>query len=119
MTELNEKLAKWAGFIFVADVYVKAAYSSEGYWIEPDNLTHTLNLPDFPHSLDACFKWLVHKLKKDINGYAEITIYEAPLGQWGVYLSDWRYYETAKTPALALCKAIEKLIDEEAKHETL
>jgi len=98
--ELNKKLAKWAGFKWqpITETWL---YPSEGLRLE---------LPDFSQSLDACFKWLVPKLT----------------GEWTIAIAnghDFPYVATVKnlgsstkvgnTPALALCRAIEKLIEGE------
>lgn len=97
--ELNKKLAEWAGFKEKGTGYV---------W--PDRRFD--KVPDFTESLDACFRWLVPKLHQvtiiqefNSEAYADVVIqpeYE--------YL---HYKEWAETPALALCLAIEQLIDKE------
>ena len=91
---LKKKLAEFAGFV---------RYEN---W-EKD-------LPDFPQSLDACFKWLVSNFPVGIrlrmlgqlrNGKG----YFCSIG--GKCLA--HHYSEAETPALAICLAIEKLIDKE------
>ena len=86
--ELNKTLAKWAGF---------ALYGYNTY---------------FTQSLDACFRTLVPNFPVGIrlrmfgqlrNGKG----YFCSVG--GKYLA--HHYSEAETPALALCLAIEKLID--------
>jgi len=107
MSELREKLAKWAGF----------KYGFRYGWDSPDGSWCRV-LPYFDESLDACFKWLVPKLTGFLYQYT-ITINNIRDG-WACQLyghTDNPYIpkridETGETPALALCKAIEKLIDE-------
>jgi len=86
--ELNKKLAEWAGF----------KYDDWLGWIYPDGENFD-ELPDFPNDLNACFKWLVPNIKDDITRM-EVLI-------------SWAYeiYTLENPPALALCLAIEKLID--------
>lgn len=110
MDELNRKLAEWAGFKLVMAVDKDTLWSMR-LWVDP--LTNQGGKhPNFTHSLGVCFKWLVPKLK--------CLVLEADLRGDGVYLAKvWAYvgdYElqaTAweKTPALAICRAIEKVID--------
>ena len=95
--ELNEKLAKWAGdFDFTPDGRYEAP---DGEW----------NI-EFTDSLDACFKWLVPKLKMyELHSYNQDGEHTAAVS----ILTDggWRGYH-ATSPALALFLAIENLIDE-------
>jgi len=102
LQELNEKLAEWAGFhsVHYRDGETHGYDTKEAlYWLQ------------FTQSLDACFKWLVPKIQDD-DYSQEVTIYQYPNG-WGCYIGDMRKYQVAETPALALCLAIEKLIDSE------
>jgi len=77
---------------------------------------------DFTHSLDACFEWLVPKVVCTIK-WIELKSgdlgHRARIMRLEMYTEPQIEYEgfDRETPALALCKAIEKLIDEEAKHE--
>ena len=91
---LNKKLAEFAGFV---------RYEN---W-EKD-------LPDFPQSLDACFKWLVpESLKKLMEmGYAPplMALFTRWYDEIVTLKGDSSKVDTA---ALALCLAIEKLIDKE------
>ena len=124
MEELNKKLAEWAGFT-KADIrkryYFKVGGERVPKWYPPDS-EYSIHLPAFTDSLDACFKWLVPKLKPEaiklvpvndgITTYAE---------KWGCVIipEGWGFHTSviadSPNPALALCKAIEKLIDEEGK----
>ena len=104
MKELNKKLAKWAGFTFFF-----------GGWKYPDG-TKGISV-NFPESLDACFEWLVPELYKQDYYYELLqwnsgqhkAIINKKTAEWAVTVSD----AIAETPALALCLAIEKLIDGE------
>ena len=109
MKELHEKLAKWAGF----------AQSTSGHdivWLLDNKWPPLEELPNFTESLDACFRWLVPKLPPllylafwpvHFNGQ---EFWDVPLQGYGASFS---YTERAETPALALCQAIEQLIDAE------
>ena len=95
--ELNKKLTKWVGLD-----YFKSR--------------------NFTESLDACFKWLVPKLDKlnitcGLVAYCDkddesMKPYYAWLASVDKPYDSW--FADAGTPALALCLAIEKLIDREA-----
>ena len=89
LEQLNKKLAKWAGFEFV----------NYRYWLYPDGTYHK-ELPNFPQSLDACFEWLMQKPKSKVF-----------LVLWAMdVVCDWAEGKEPR-PALALCLAIEKLIN--------
>ena len=115
--ELNKKIAEWAGFHFYPECECirckgicwgesEKTYGEDGQW-------HFV-LPQFTRSLDACFQYIVPKLKflqlrgKYISGNWEVAI----------VVREGRYEPetvggSADTPALAFCKAVEKLIDGE------
>lgn len=108
--ELNEKLAKWAGLEQLVEYYKTAS-------IIPNDKY-------FTGSLDACFKWLVPKVISDITLEVRVVFDCKPHAkEWSCLLTDTFYTEEeelnylgsgrGKTPAPALCKAIEKLIDRE------
>ena len=92
--ELNKKLAKWAKL-------------EDGLGLD--------RVPNFTESLDACFKWLVPRLFE--NGlfisliadkrFCRVTILS------GIFDRKDKVEAVGenKDPALALCLAIEKLID--------
>ena len=109
MEELNKKLAEWAGFT-KADIKKRYYFTIGGErvpkWYPPDS-EYSDKLPNFPNSLDACFKWLVPEYEKRYGIYAKADL----LCKWlDLYENNQRYKDK---PALALCKAIEKLIDSE------
>lgn len=110
---LNKKLAEWAGFVRIIDFPNKAAI---GHPSQKSGLYVELN---FTESLDACFKWLVPKLVDGCTT-ADITFEFVEGDQWGCELEINHYHgmhraaienAEAETPSLALCLAIEKLID--------
>ncbi len=118
MDELNKKLGEWVGFEFswgsngklYDHRYIKTFsfpkdFIARSRFFQPD----CSNFPDFTHSLDACFRWLVPKLGyyliTDTNGKEEAM----------VWLDGDVFEARGKTPTLALCKAIEKLIDWDSK----
>lgn len=124
--ELNEKLAEWAGFV-EADIKKRYYFTTGGErvpkWYQPSK-EYSDKLPNFTQSLDACFKWLVPKLRNNEN-YIDINLRDFAPEMGDPYLFTIRMitnYPTikawqggAETPALALCKAIEKFIDAETK----
>ena len=108
MTEqyLNKKLAEWAGFHL--DTSMGYWYHELPYWYED------ANPPNFTQSLDACFKWLVPKLQLDgwlvsLRGH-EFKGYDVLLEFVPRDLDLIRIDNN--NPALTLCLAVEKLIDE-------
>ena len=115
--ELNKKLAEWAGFKReYANVYLGAV------WKNPDGNWYGDTLPNFAQSLDACFKWLVPKLiatnivlrlgcsrnKHEIVWWAGLL----QLGEGMPYHFKEHYHSGGENLTLALCLAIEKLIDD-------
>ncbi|HUW46153.1 MAG TPA: hypothetical protein VMW50_10220 [Dehalococcoidia bacterium] len=107
---VNKKLAEWAGFVDTHRKFSSQSSYRGDAWLHPDG--NEKPLPNFTESLDACFKWLVpnirYSLAKRIDNRHESWVNE--LGH-----DILTYYAVADTPALALCLAIEKLIDKEGK----
>ena len=115
---LNSKLAKWAGFKLESHKTLARAWGEGGgelftltYWTAPQD-DEMMELPDFTTSLDACFKWLVPKIRElgyrfNLNslqgGGFIVRIYEKPF--------DFKFAAEGKTASLALCLAIEVLLD--------
>jgi len=108
--KLNRKLAEWAGFKFVdsskkdVTLYELAGILNKGR-------------PDFTQSLDACFEWLVPKLDYPLLlsssiGTDKITRYACLIEVYDVHPTEYSVV-SIETPALALCLAIERLIDKE------
>jgi len=129
--ELNRKLAEWAGFTYIKHYVPSYGYTEENdpdplyveLWsnpnAEPVDLHWDFGMsnfePNFTQSLDACFKWLVPKLKQEglmitVNMLGSIS------EKWDCRLHKGYFpniaicLEEAEIPALALCLAIEKLI---------
>jgi len=145
MEELNRKLAEWifpppecrvegvydrfiaidGQFTQEAEDYILSHDSSLKGSLKVGEWYRYENIPILTNSLDACFKWLVPKLEEY---YAYVLLQDESGGEryWvcEIYpdclLSRKGYkalsVEEGETPALALCKAIEKLIDEETIH---
>ena len=113
MNELNEKLAKWAGFL-------KGKYDQ---WAPPHGFRDPVGpVPDFTADLNACFKWLVPKANSKRfsveiwagdNGRVSVDV--APSLSMNGRLCN--SYNDEHNPALAFCLAIEKLIDAEGSDE--
>ena len=106
---LNKKLAEWAGF--------KRGIADSWHLTEP-HYSLSSEPPDFTQSLNACFKWLVPKLglyeiifsaKASVNGYVCQLIWHSKDPN-RVGMHD-HITECGETYALALCRAIERLID--------
>ena len=96
---LNKKLAEWAGL----------DYDASGAIYNPDEGTWCYNF--FTESLDACFRWLVPKILNMGRNVCLMTVGN----DWIFIISPNEIYEvdSAKTPALAICGAVEKFIDTE------
>ena len=109
MSKLTRKLAEGAGFKLIPRF--GGTDMSETVWRYPDGSCYEA-LPNFTKSLDACFKWLVPKILR--LEYSVIITQD--LGRAIGYirpLQVGRQFDAVdnKNPALALCLAIEKLID--------
>jgi len=110
MIKLNEKLAEWAGFTVVQSVSMGGEASVAQYLL-PDGKHHCWGCPNFTESLDACFKWLVPKLGKVWLAYGLNDDTSSPLYKAFACNNLTCFTIFAETPALALCRAVEKLID--------
>lgn len=81
-------------------------------WIEEDEEWAIEVVPDFPHDLNACFKWLVPQALEMIieKGYVPpiMKLFQLWYDELVSLTGDSSNVQQA---ALALCKAIEKLID--------
>ena len=113
--KLNKKLARWRGL----KLGKQASYSGYYLFADTDGIIWSAN---FTGSLDACFKWLVPKIVI-IGGWVSCGIDEneafalIDAENDGFYeLFNGKHFDAeATTPALALCLAIEKLIDEKTE----
>lgn len=101
--ELNKKLAEWAG-VEEQKVYVPDPMDYPDHKL----ILARSSYPDFTHSLDACFKWLVPKAREELT---QDRLYLV-LYNW---ISSIGYFDGDSESALALCKTIEKLIDSKGK----
>jgi len=102
--ELNKKLAEWAGLPY-KPVDFGLPYNEGGY-----------DLPDFTQSLDACFKWLVPKIAREVADIDLSTDREAMYKLFSLWIElFWTLREQPISLALALCLAIEKLVDKAVK----
>jgi len=95
MNELNEKLARFAWVGLSDDDYEYLAR-------QPEN--------DFTNSLDACFKWLVPKVKDSREIIITIPPDPPTRSRYIVEIA-FNIRAEAETLSLALCLAIEKIID--------
>ena len=112
MEELNKKLAEWAGF-------KRLPMGNKGFhferaekvmnWMPPggDSWWDSMPfLPNFADSLNACFEWLVPKAIEQIKTKSNFV-----LSDFSAYVLLFGRWLDEGFDALALCKAIEKLID--------
>jgi len=116
--ELNEKLAKWAGFTYHGEIQSLYQHSPYG-WLNPNYVYCKEGLPKFTNSLDDCFEWLVPKVKYQLELGVLLNRIHGKL--YACILTTYKGDIAAepakhKEPALALCKAIEQIIDKEDKN---
>jgi len=114
--ELNKKLAEWAGFKWRQFEHPIKVWGEEweGAWFHldiPELPIPKESLPNFTNSLDACFKWLVPKFYRYWMTRTNNCKEHRFEFSWGDADGFVFYYAEAETPALALCLAIEKLIE--------
>ncbi len=105
---LNHELLIWVGFTL-----------SNGVWSYPDGVTVDNGVPFFPEDETACFKWLAPKLDictriefhpTPVKGERE-WVADIQVPRWNGQELDYKsFLYCGKTPALALCLAIQKLI---------
>ena len=126
MEELNKKIAEWLGWKFHPHHHVfnqGDAYTVLDHWTPSRYSKIWVDEPNFTTSLDACFEYIVPKLQAaDIS--IEITCYRGGSDKsFGVITRDWSVcdivhteptynYVSGDSLPLALCRAVEKLIDE-------
>ena len=108
--QLDEKLARWAGFEYIPN----AESQQLDFWICPTGGRGLASYPPpFTVSLDACFRWLIPL----IDAWEMAPIFSED--EIEVWVEKWTRQTvhhgkaTDKEAALALCKAIEQLIDAE------
>ncbi len=110
LDKLNRKLLEFAGFKCEREMYIDSTQGPpmlyEAVWSAPPNDSNYTYLPvvapNFPNSLDACFKWLMKQVGEKLGEKEYIK-----------FLMWWVLHMEEGGEALALCSAIEKLIDGE------
>ena len=127
--ELNKKLAEWRWGRDGIEVIEGGKYIYyHTKWHEEEKEWGIELVPDFPNDLNACYEWLVPKIIERtghpftlslISGWGECGEYGAEISnptRWREGHNTSRYaLEFDNNPALAICLAIEKLM--EIKHE--
>ena len=117
MKELNKKLAEWAGFKWefaYHDFYKLVAPDGGQLDLTAFRVGSYATCPNSTESLDACFKWLVPNIKGEwsisVGKHTDRPTYYGRIQ--GFYFDSPQYRgDSNESPALALCLAIEKLID--------
>ena len=136
--ELKGKLATWLGFELRKVLCVGMVYyeTEQDCWYY-DEREYGFNLPDFTGSLDAINYWIVPKVLQErslIESYSfkqENGLYYSETNIWDkgcryssaievlkcdlVSMAFVQDHDLGKANALALCLAVENMIDEEAK----
>ena len=104
---LREKIAEWLGWEFHADGV---------HWrINPRILGWSVmeNLPDFPNDIRACFEHIMPKSPAYNPDIRLIQHIDFDYGECRILDIDGKeYIGRGEEPALAFCRAVEKLIDE-------
>lgn len=107
--ELNEKLARFAGFEYS---------ESRDVWHWPEEHDYNqafhpgrLSLPDFTNSLDALFKWVVPKLPEAMEIILSRVGSNWLATLWGMCGDITDIVVKSDSPAEALAEAIEQYID--------
>jgi len=112
--ELNKKLAEWAG---LKDVHILCDISDDPNCLRTKDDWAWVGVPKFTQSLDACFKCFVpDNCSACFNHFEDSVVCLLTIPRVKGYGSNIYIGKAGtKEDALALCLAIEKLIDEEAK----
>lgn len=122
--DLNIKLAEWVGFTWYNEPCSHTGCSGHCGWRYPNgDKVYPLgmqSLPNFTESLNACIKWLVPKLQ-DMGIYWELhqgarrypvaKLFWNKKAFWKFTNLKW-VFENGETPAIAFCRAVERLINE-------
>ena len=112
MEELKAKIAERCGFRQERLVIPLVGIDRpDGSWVSPENDYNELELPDFTASFDACFEYIVPK-------WIDIIMVEQECSSdfaYAIMFKKWLQELELNIPhvALALCRAVEKLIDGE------
>lgn len=108
--ELNKKIAEWCGFKWNSTFSIR----THGHYDTPNGQI-LFELPDFTTSLDACFEYIVPRVFAEFGRAA----LEELLDRWVEDILRGITSYDPKEIALALCRAVEKLIDgEKIKSQT-
>ena len=109
---MNEKIARWAGFTLIDTQFYNHSFgnSEVDIWLDPSGLTCQGGCPNFTESLDAYFKWVVPKLDTYTLHYDNTRRQHLAFAELNGKASGSSFDEN---PALALCLAVERLIDSE------
>ncbi len=123
-----EKLAEWAGFTFMGMSYVgkelwcppgeviqEEGPNEEGYF-KMSRKASEYFCPDFHNSLDACFKWLMPKMKEMGLRLQYTVMFDEPFPRkhyWAIQMGQTirGLGEDADSSSKAFCLAVEQLID--------
>ncbi|KKN22622.1 hypothetical protein LCGC14_0913310 [marine sediment metagenome] len=109
MEELTEKIAEWLGFT-IGEYPEPRLTPDEKAWYDPKGMFFSgfKHFMDFPNDIDACFRYIDPQLYKGMT-YGD---YRNFMQKWldSFTRGDAEYLHE---PALALCRAVEKLIDGE------
>lgn len=124
-TELDEKLAKSAGFTWYDEPCSCVSCSGHCGWRYPDgNKVHPLGMLGLPHftgSLDSSFKWVVPEnaeveIRENLIGQFTSVEVKTRDGKSGMGVTRWgEESDRLKRTATSLCRALEQLIDDEEK----
>ena len=117
--ELNEKLAKWVNFHRAPVCSCGSDQCCYRPWFDARG-TGVGNLPNFTGDLNAIYKWLTGtdagRFWCSIAGpYTYDGTYEATVAYGGGHSRNHQVLASDKDPAMALCLAIEKMINMETK----
>ena len=124
MNKKNKRLAEWAGFKYLGN-----SYRGKPLWLEPDEeydigeptgyddgfplyrlprKDAEMDIPDFFNDPNACFEWLVPKVR--LTNEVSITIPPGRIDRYIVRIGHGRPIEE-NILSLALCEAILQVID--------
>ena len=135
--ELKQKIMGWAGykpvlcwgqedietsyFVATPPKYGKLEFDNEQRWcFWHPQYRYYEELPDLLHSIDAIFEWIVPKVIS-LDGFSLLSYQYIGFAReikllrhsWSIHFDDEKdnSYASAETSALALCQAVQQLID--------
>jgi len=135
--ELKQKIMGWAGykpvlcwgqedietsyFVATPPKYEKMEFDTEQRWcFWHPQYRHYEELPNLLHSIDAIFEWIVPKVIS-LDGFSLLSYQYIGFAReikllrhsWSIHFDDEKdnSYASAETSALALCQAVQQLID--------